>query len=65
MTKHLKVGYFLVKQYIDEGEIEITHTRTEDMWADLLTKPVMGSKFWRLLSMVTGQHRSKVGTRPD
>ena len=56
MTKHVKVRYFLVKQYIDEGEIEIRHTRTEDMWADLLTKPVMGSTFWRLLSKVTGQN---------
>ena len=65
MTKHVKVRYFLVKQYIDEGEIEITHTRTEDMWADLLTKPVMGSTFWRLLSKVTGQHRSKVSTSAD
>jgi len=65
MTKHVKVRYFLVKQYIAEGEIEITHTRTEDMWADLLTKPVMGSTFWRLLSKVTGQHRSKVGTGAD
>jgi hypothetical protein len=65
MTKHVKVRYFLVKQYIDEGEIEITHTRTEDMWADLLTKPVMGNTFWRLLSKVTGQHRSKVGTSAD
>ena len=65
MTKHVKVRYFLVKQYIDEGEIEIRHTRTEDMWADLLTKPVMGSTFWRLLSKVTGQQRSKVGMGAD
>ena len=39
-TKHIKARYFFTKHYYDTGEIDLT----KQMWADLLTKPLQGSK---------------------
>jgi Reverse transcriptase (RNA-dependent DNA polymerase) len=57
MTKHLKVNYFLIKEYIDKGEVIMKHIRSEDMCADMLTKALTGFKYWKHLSTITGQHR--------
>jgi hypothetical protein len=57
--KHIKVRTFLMKQHIDLGEISVVHCKTEDMWADMFTKPLQGALFWKHLSSITGQVRSK------
>ena len=44
-TKHIKLRYFFIKQYIDSGEFEVTHCLTEMMVADILTKPLQGKQF--------------------
>jgi len=44
-SKHIKIRYFFIKQHVDDGEIEIVHMPTDDMLADLLTKPLQGAKF--------------------
>ena len=59
MTKHIKVRHYLIKQHIDNGDVELVHEGTDSMWADLLTKALMGSPFWRHLSKVTGQSRGR------
>jgi hypothetical protein len=53
-TKHLNVRYFFAKCRIDLGEIRLGHMNAEDMIADLLTKPVMGDLFRRLVKMLHG-----------
>jgi hypothetical protein len=47
-TKHIKVKYFFVKQYLDNGEFHLKHCPTQDMVADILTKPLQGSAFLEL-----------------
>jgi ABC-type nitrate/sulfonate/bicarbonate transport system substrate-binding protein len=59
--KHVKVRTYLIKQHLDSGDVMIQHCPTEDMLADLLTKPLQGKQFWKLLSAITGQARSKEG----
>ncbi len=44
-TKHIKVKYFLIKDYYDSGEIHLRYCPTDVMWADVLTKPLQGQKF--------------------
>jgi hypothetical protein len=44
-TKHIKVKYFLIKDYYDAGEIDVKFCPTDGMWADVLTKPLQGQKF--------------------
>jgi hypothetical protein len=44
-TKHIKAKYFLIKDYYDAGEIDVKICPTNEMWADVLTKPLQGQKF--------------------
>ena len=46
-TKHIKMKFFFVKDQVDQGELEIRHLGTEEMWVDLLTKPKQGKAFRR------------------
>ena len=51
-TRHIKVRYFFVKQYLDNGEFRLDHCPTKDMIADILTKPLQG------VSVITSFRRS-------
>ena len=53
-TKHIKLRYFFIKQYIDSGEFEVTHCSTEMMVADILTKPLQGKQFKHLRDKLLG-----------
>jgi hypothetical protein len=41
-TTHMKIRYFLIKDKVGSGELEIQHLPTDSMWADMLTKPLQG-----------------------
>jgi len=44
-TKHIKAKYFLIKDYYDAEEVDIRFCPTDEMWADVLTKPLQRQKF--------------------
>jgi hypothetical protein len=44
-TKHINIRYFFVQDKIAKGEIELQHCPTEEMWADMNTKPRQGKGF--------------------
>jgi hypothetical protein len=44
-TKHIKAKYFFVRHFYCTGEVDLQFCPTEQMWADLLTKPLQGAKF--------------------
>ena len=44
-TKHINVRYFFVKVVINRGEIPAEYFPTEEMWADVLTKPLQGNLY--------------------
>ncbi len=44
-TKHIKVKYFLIKDYYNAGEVDLRNCPTGCMWADVLTKPLQGQLF--------------------
>ena len=53
-TKHIKVRYFWLKDLIDVGVLVMSYVPTAEMVSDLLTKPLIGSKFRYLLSKMLG-----------
>ena len=46
-TWHIQIRYFWVKERVDTGEARIEYLRTEDMYANLVTKPLQGAQFVR------------------
>jgi hypothetical protein len=43
--KHIKSRYFFVKDEVENGDLEIQHMPTDEMWSDVLTKPKQGRGF--------------------
>ncbi len=44
-TKHIKAKFFFIKDKIDDGEIRVLDCPAEEMWADIMTKPLQGTVF--------------------
>ncbi len=44
-TKHIKAKFFFIKDRVDDGEIKVIDCPTEEMWVDILTKPLQEMTF--------------------
>ncbi len=44
-TKHIKAKFFFIKDRVEDGEIKVVDCPTEEMWADVMTKPLQGTAF--------------------
>jgi hypothetical protein len=49
-TRHIAIRYYFIKHYVDNNEITLEYLPTEDMVADILTKPLQGALFRHLRS---------------
>jgi hypothetical protein len=47
-TRHIKNRYFWVKDYVQSGDLKIEYLETGKMVSDILTKPLVGAKFYKL-----------------
>jgi ABC-type nitrate/sulfonate/bicarbonate transport system substrate-binding protein len=47
-TRHVAIRYYWVKDRMEAKEIEVVYCPTEDMIADILTKPLVGTQFINL-----------------
>jgi hypothetical protein len=47
-TRHVAIRYYWVKDRVEAQEVEIVYCPTNDMVADILTKPLVGEKFTTL-----------------
>jgi hypothetical protein len=47
-TRHIAIRYFWTKEKVDSGSLEISYIPTDEMVADVLTKPLQGEKFLNL-----------------
>jgi hypothetical protein len=56
-TRHINIRYYFVKDRIDKGELRVEYCPTENMLADMFTKPLQGALFRKfrdqLLNIVT------------
>jgi hypothetical protein len=53
-TKHVHIRYFWLKDRVERGELEVKYIPTQDMIADLLTKPLHGQEFAILRNKMLG-----------
>ena len=53
-TKHMDLAYKFIQQFVEWGYISVQMCGTDDMIADLLTKPVGGPTFARLSPLLMG-----------
>jgi hypothetical protein len=53
-TRHIKIKYYHMKEKKDDGEISFEHCPTEQMWADINTKPKQGAAFREFRGHVMG-----------
>ena len=53
-TRHLDVRLFYPRDLELAGDISLVWCPTEDMIADLMTKPVQGALFQKLVTLLTG-----------
>lgn len=44
-TRHIHVRYFFIADRIEQGEIVMKHCGSDDMIADIMTKPLQGHRF--------------------
>ena len=51
-TRYIGVKFYFAKQYLDSGDLEMVYCASEEMIADLMTKPVMGALFAKLRDML-------------
>ena len=42
---HIKAKFFFIKDRVDDGEIRVFDYPTEEMWADVMIKPLQGTDF--------------------
>ena len=42
-TKHIQVKYHVVREYVEDGEIEFKYINTKNQLADMFTKSLSGS----------------------
>jgi hypothetical protein len=49
-TRHISIRYFWTKERVDKGDLAIVYIPTDQMIADILTKPLQGEKFIQLRS---------------
>ncbi|KAK3137468.1 hypothetical protein QOZ80_5BG0452680 [Eleusine coracana subsp. coracana] len=51
-SRHIRVRYHLIRDYLKEGSIKASYINTNDQLADLLTKPLGRIKFLELCSRI-------------
>ena len=44
-SKHIKAKYLYIHHHHHSGELTLKYCPTDEMWADILTKPLQGTKF--------------------
>jgi Reverse transcriptase (RNA-dependent DNA polymerase) len=58
-TKHIAKRYYMLKEDLDQGKATIEYLDTDDMLADLLTKPMTGEKFTKFTNKILGEEWKK------
>ena len=51
-SRHINIRFFNLRDKVESGELELEYVPTNDMLADLLTKPLQGEKFRELRDRV-------------
>ncbi|KAL7571371.1 hypothetical protein ACA910_007683 [Epithemia clementina (nom. ined.)] len=55
-TRHLNIKYFFITDQIEKEQVKIEYCPTDELWADYMTKPLMGSKFKKFRERIMGMN---------
>ncbi|KAL7581399.1 hypothetical protein ACA910_021988 [Epithemia clementina (nom. ined.)] len=55
-TRHLNIKYFFITDQIEKEKVKIEYCPTDELWADYMTKPLMGSKFKKFREQIMGMN---------
>ena len=53
-TQHINIGYFWVKEKLDNGNFTMEYFPTDGILADFFTKPLQGKLFERHIQFIMG-----------
>jgi hypothetical protein len=51
-TQHIDIRYFFVTDWVKYGKLRIKYCPMGDMVVDFFTKPLQGSLFWKLRTII-------------
>ena len=51
-TNHIKAKFFFIKDKVDSKEVNIVDCPAGVMWADVLTKPLQGTAFRKMMAQL-------------
>ncbi len=51
-NKHIRRRFHYIEEQIENGNIKLTHLSTNEMTADIMTKPVQGSQFVKFRNQI-------------
>ncbi|KAL7577140.1 hypothetical protein ACA910_019742 [Epithemia clementina (nom. ined.)] len=55
-TRHLNIKYFFITDQIEKEQVRIKYCPTDELWADYMMKPLMGSKFKKFCEQIMGMN---------
>jgi hypothetical protein len=58
-SRHLEVRWFKIRDYIKSGLMRVHHIATKHNIADFFTKPIVGTRFIELCTLLMGRSASK------
>jgi hypothetical protein len=53
-SKHMDVRYHFCREKVESGDIEVQYCATENMLADVLTKPLVSARHSKLCNAIMG-----------
>ena len=59
-SRHIAIRYFWVADRIESGEVLLEYLRTEDMIADIFTKPLQGALFRKMRSLLLNMEQDQL-----
>ena len=51
-VKHIDLKYHFLRELVKEGKLKLAYVQTNNQLADILTKPVQGSKFQNICDQI-------------
>ena len=54
-TKHVDVRYHFVREYLENGDVEIEFVRSEDNVSDIMTKNLNEQSYWKHASKLIAE----------
>ena len=53
-SRHIDIRFYFVNDRVKSGDVRVEYLRTEEMIADMLTKPIQGQRFRFLRDKLMG-----------